>query len=245
VTKETEGMIKGNPFELLEALSDLHKLPYQLIERSMGYEYQFSSRKMPKEDFSSDEPPERLREKGEVITIDGYLGLYEPDKIRITIFKKGIEEVSEILKCKSFDLTYIVQLHEWAHGLMHVGLSRDDVVKVSKADNVFNEQIGIIDNVFRSMDDRLQEHLAQLITYQSLNTLQGEARSEISRKTIWRIVHVFKDLSRRQPLEYQVDDYLWITKYQLIKGITLIRNEWLKGCFEAWDMILKFHGSGM
>jgi hypothetical protein len=239
--EELDRMMKENPEKVLEILSDIQKVPYQLIERSFDYEYQFQTGEMPKEMFSDDEPPKRLREDAEIIPIDEYLGLYEPDKMQITIFKKGIEEAVEILKCKSSDLTYIVRLHEWSHGLVHVGLSKDDMAKVSRDNNYLNEQFRIMNHVFRSIDDRLHEHLAQLLTYQSLNTLHKEARNEESREVIRRISDTFKDLRRRQPPEYQVEDYLGVTQAQLIKSITMLRNQWLKGVFEAWDMIMKFH----
>lgn len=239
--EDVERMIKENPEKFLEILSDLQKLPNQLLESSVRYRFQFSIDKMPKESFNNGEPPKRIREDAEIIPIDEYLGLYEPVKIQITIFNKGVERAAEIIKCKLNHLTYVVRLHEWSHGLVHVGLSKDDMAKVSRDNNYLNEQFRIMNHVFRSIDDRLHEHLAQLLTYQSLNTLHKEARNEESREVIRRISDTFKDLRRRQPPEYQVEDYLGVTQAQLIKSITMLRNQWLKGVFEAWDMIMKFH----
>jgi hypothetical protein len=237
-------MMKENPERVLEILSDIQKLPYQLIERSVDYGYQFALGKMPKETFSDDEPPKKLREDEETIPIDGYLGLYESEKIQITIFKKGIERAVRILKCKLEHLTYVVRLHEWSHALVHIGVPEGDRSKVFKDLSHWEEQLPHMTEIFRSIDYRLHEHLAQLLTYQSLNTLIKEARSDESREVINKILNAFKDLSRRQPPEYQVGDYLGATQSQLITSMTLLRNQWLKGVFEAWDMIMKIQTEG-
>jgi len=93
---------------------------------------------------------------------------------------------------------------------------------------------------FSSIETRLHEHLAQLLTYNSLRMLRTEARHKESRAALSRIIRVFGELNKHQPPDYVIDDYLELSTNWLIESIQLLKKEWLKGSFEAWKTVVKW-----
>jgi hypothetical protein len=118
----------------IDIVGEVFEIPFQVLQEITNYQYEFVIGKFPEDASSDEEPPRKLEKKGEIIPIDEYLGLYEPKKTKITIFNKGIENASTIIKCNPEHLRYIVKLHEWAHALIHIGLRDDDRLKVLKDD---------------------------------------------------------------------------------------------------------------
>jgi hypothetical protein len=127
---------------------------------------------------------------------------------------------------------------------VHIGVPEGDRIKIIRDLSYWEKQLPHLTAIFCSIDYRLHEHLAQLLTYQSLNTLIKEARRDESREVLNKRLGVFKELSRRQPPEYRVDDYFGANQGQLMTSMALLRNQWLKGVFEAWDMIMKIRTEG-
>lgn len=114
--------MKPDPKYVLEVMAQIMQAPFQIIQREVDHRWTFAIAHCPSETESDDEPPIRLAERGDVIAIDGILGLYNPDAQKITIFRKGINRVSKILDARPADLQFVVRLHEWAHTVLHVGL---------------------------------------------------------------------------------------------------------------------------
>jgi hypothetical protein len=83
----------------------------------------------PLEIFSDEQPsfkPQRQEEEG-LIPIDEVLGRYDHKSRSIHIFVKNVTHfASAALKCDVRSLEYIVRIHEYAHALLHTGLSWTD-----------------------------------------------------------------------------------------------------------------------
>jgi hypothetical protein len=224
----------------IDILADVFRIPFQVLEKLTKYEYQFVTSKFPTEVLSDDEPPKKLEEKTEIIPIDEYLGLYEPNKTRITIFNKGIKNASNIIKCNPEHLKYIVKLHEWSHALVHIGLREDDRLRALKEDSYWEGRLKQSTQVYESIETKLHEHIAQLLAYYSLNLLHDDAKHDEAKEVISRIIETFRELNKHQPREYVVDDYLEMPQGRVIESVSLLKKEWLKGVFDAWSTVMKW-----
>jgi hypothetical protein len=129
----------------------------------------------PSETESDEEPPICLAAQGDVIAIDGVLGLYNPEAQEITIFRKGINRVAETLDSRPADLKFLVRLHEWAHALLHVGLQETDRLSVTRNESLWPAHFARATIWFRALDANLREPLPQLLTHHALRSLQAQA----------------------------------------------------------------------
>ncbi len=234
-------MKKEDILRIIDVLSEVVKAPYQVLQSLVSYQYRFV--KLPEVLHSNDNPPIEIREKAEVIPIDQYLGLYEPEKTKITIFNKGIERASRIINCKPEVLKQIVKLHEWSHALIHIGFEETqsvDVVRMLSDEKYWKEWLRNSTQIYLSIDKRLHEHLAQLLTYYSLNTILKNARCAEAKRIINCIINTFLELNKRQPPEYKVDNYFNVPQSRVIKSISLLKKGWIKGVFEAWSTVIKW-----
>lgn len=219
---------------------EIFHAPYQVVEEVTKYEFHFVTGKFPREHTSDKAPPREVEEKTEIIPIDECLGLYEPRKTTITIFNKGIKNASKIIGCNPEHLKYIVRLHEWSHALIHVGLPQDDKLKVFEENGYWEVCLKRSTKIYKSIEAKLHEHLAQLLTYLSLKLLYDKAKYDESKTVINHRIEVFRELNKRQPREYMVDDYLEVPHNRILESVSLLKKGWLKGVFEAWATVMKW-----
>lgn len=103
----------------IEALSQVMKPPYMLVSDQAGLVFPHSL--LPDEEVSDLDPP-GWADRDEHWSIDGLLGLYDSKLQKITTFKKGIDFVAEKQNVSADWLMYIVRIHEWGHGVFHLGI---------------------------------------------------------------------------------------------------------------------------
>lgn len=237
---EVQQMAEEDPGKFVDILSEVTKPPCQILLKLIHYRYQFAIGKTLMESETDADPPKRIGPKVDVIPIDEYLGMYDYRKRKITIFKKGIEEASRTIECKPTHLNYVVRLHEWVHALVHIGLSESDRLQVLKDDGYWPECLKRATQIYLAFEDRLHEHLAQLLVYHSLNLLWKDAQHQESKEVIKRIIDTFQVLNKHQPPEYVVDDYLQVPCERVVESLKLLKIGWLKGIFEAWDTVIRW-----
>jgi len=224
---------------MIEAVSQVLRPAYQLIPGVLGHQYNFAIGFGPSEHTTDEEPPRRLGPREEIIPIDEYLGLYEPADRKITLFSQGIHDTAERLNCNPMHLNQIVKLHEYAHALLHLGLTaeqRQQIVKNPQESDVFCACTAL----FQNIDNVLHENLAQLLTLHALQKSANDATIPQAQKTLAKIIDTFHALAQRQPNEYRIDDYLDVPLSRIEKGFGLIKRQWLIGNIEAWKTVLKW-----
>lgn len=213
------------------------RIPFQVIQSAVDHHWIFTIGHHPSEIFSEADPPIRLTRESDEIAIDGVLGQYNPSTQEITIFRKGISHVAEILKVSPEDLTQVVQLHEWAHALLHVGLEKADHLSILRNDSQWNERLPQLNAWFNTLDPNLHESLAQLFTREGLRTLKDEATIPAAQAAIDRIEAVFKQLMRRAPSAYRIEKYDNAPKARIIGSVRLLKSGGLVGA-DAWNTVL-------
>lgn len=223
--------------EALDAFSEVFKPPSQIVEKTVDCRWTFAVNHCPAEVRSDDEPPVRLGERIDTIPICGVLGLYEPDTQQITIFSKGVARAAQVLGCQPDHLRLVVRIHECAHALLHVGLTKDDRLRVTENGSVWRESLKQATNWFKSLDPELHERLAQLLTYHGLRSVETDAQLTRAKATLARIVSAFEDLASRSPSEYRIDQYKNLPKERLISSINLLKNSTLIGA-PAWHTVI-------
>ena len=114
----------------MEMMSQVLKHPFQIVSAETGLV--FANSLQPSE-ISSDDNPPGWAKRDEIWTIEELLGLYDSQKRKITIFKKGIEHVAQQLLVKSFYVEYVVRIHEWGHAGFHLGVDQNKSAELAKA----------------------------------------------------------------------------------------------------------------
>lgn len=189
---------------------------------------------------SDEEPPIHLGVHPDVIAIDGVLGHYNPGTQQITIFTQGINRVAEILDARVADLTLVVRLHEWAHALLHVGLTEGERLRITQDESLWPEYLARATAWFRALDAPLHERLAQLLTYHGLCSLQAEAELPEAEAALERIARVFDRLTRRAPSEYQIDNYTGVSRGRIVSSIRPLKSGTLIGA-PAWETVVTWY----
>jgi len=227
--------------ELLERIiqigPEIYQDPCTVVRRLTGYKYVVGEDL--REVSTNSPPPRRVEERAETIPIDECLGLYDHAKIEITIFEKGIEDASKLIKCKVDHLREIVRLHEWSHAILHIGFTPNDALQALKDKNYRKRLMEQANKTYLSIEPKLQEHLVQLLTYHSLKMLLREAQHDESKKAIGNRAKTFDRLCRYQPTDYRIDRYRKVRLERIIESLRLLKNSWLVGKFEAWDIVVK------
>lgn len=220
-------------------IADVVRPPHEIFRDVTNYTYEFH--KAPHLTHSSKEPPLKLGKKTELIPIDRYLGLYEPHRTHITIFDKGVTRAAKSIRCKTArDLEYVVTLHEWAHALVHIGLEKEEASRAFLEEKFWGENFEEWTVRYDSIERTLHERIAQLLTFHSLKMLAETARYDESRAVFNRMMDCFWVLNARQSRDYRIDDYKEIPKGRTIESLRLLKRGWLKGIFEAWDIIIRW-----
>jgi hypothetical protein len=224
---------------LLDVRAQVMRMPFEIIQGGVDHKWTFAIGHGPSEIFSEEDPPIRIDDQSDEIAIDGTLGLYDSGTQEITIFLKGIRGASEILKASPDDLRLIVQLHEWAHALLHMGLEEGGRISVAQDDSQWAEHVARMNTWFNALDTNLHESLAQLLTQQGLCWLKDKATIPDAQAAIDRIAGVFKQLMRRAPSAYQIDKYGNIPKSRIIGSICLLKSGGLVGP-DAWETVVRW-----
>lgn len=223
----------------MNIIIDVYKSPFHILEDELDRIYSFCLHHYPREVITCDDPPTKLGSRAEVIPIDEFLGCYSPDKQEIIIFKKGIQEAIDILHVDPKDLKFIVRIHEWAHALLHLGVTENDRLKILKDDTYWPVVLDPSTKIFKEIEHNLHELLAQILTLNCIQNLVKNATTEKGKLVLERIEDTFHKLSKYQPNEYRInDDLLNIPKDRIRKSIQLLRNGWLVGKTEVWKTVL-------
>ncbi len=224
---------------LLEAMTQVLVPPFQVVQNVVNYEWTFPIAHSPSEVESDEEPPIRLGERVDMIPIDGLLGLYTPATQQITIFRKGVHRIAEILMLRERDLTFVVRLHEWSRALLHVGLPEADRIQVTADDSSWPLYLAQATSVFEGIDSELHERLAQLLTFHGLQITRTAATNLKAKAALGRITDTFTKLTQRSPREYQIDEYVEAPKDRIVKSIELLKSRSLIGLY-AWETVVKW-----
>ncbi len=223
----------------MDVLSQVLIPPFQIVQQVVNYEWAFPTSHCPSEIKSNEEPPIRLGKRVDAIEIDGVLGLYTPATQQIIIFRKGIVRVADILEVREHDLTFVVQLHEWAHALVHVGLSEDERLRLLGDESLWPNCLNDATTLFEELDPELHERLAQILTFHGLESMQAAATLPEALTALERIAETFNKLTRRSPRKYQIDDYVKVPKDRIVQSIRLLKSRSLIG-FPAWDTVVRW-----
>jgi hypothetical protein len=180
------------------------KHPAVLVQASLQETFRPNS---PLEVFSDAQPRFRpqSQEEEKLIPIDELLGQYNYKKRSIEIFAKNIIHFAESeLKCDVGSLEYIVRIHEYAHALLHLGVSWDDEPLLIR--NYTEGQrtdwkpfLRARSRAFKSLRSESHEFIAQLISWVAL----GVAEPLSERK---QLQELFVSLMKRQPAKYVLSD---------------------------------------
>lgn len=225
-----------DPTRIVDIMSEVIKAPHQLVEGEMPLR-KFLITQFPSESTSHDEPPVRISKKTEQIPIDGVLGTYDPIKRAITIYEKGIGDVSALLQVKVDDLKYVVRIHEWAHAIVHLGFLADERIKLLRDDSNWMDAQERATLWFQKLEPALHEKLAQMLTFYVLRSLEEDARLEESKLVIRRIRTVFDRLTARAPSEYQISHLVLAPRSRLPEGVELLKSNTLLG-LQAWEKVM-------
>ena len=225
--------------ETLEALVEVLQPEFQVVQSAVARRWTFALGHFPSVVKSDAEPPLRVDRRTEVIPIDELLGRYDPSRMEITIFLKGIERASEILNVPPSHLERITSIHEWAHGLLHVGFSVGEQMTLTTEPSSWNARLADATSWFRELDSVLHERLAQLLTYHGLSDQKPSARSPKAIAALNSIATSFDQLMRRQGPEYQIKDYEGVPRSRIVDSIGLLKGRTLVGV-KAWDTVIRW-----
>ncbi len=192
----------------------------------------------PRERLTDDPPPKLLTQDSDVITIDEFLGTYNPSEQRITLFALNIQKAADLLECREEDLRYVVRYHEHAHAAIHLGVTETEWQKCLKNGRFSASQLRKHTKVYTNIEPFLHEHLAQLVTYHVLKNLSQSGAEEMVCKTAGRMLNVYSKLMQRQPFSYRVHQYLNVPLERLNTTIRLIKEQSLVGKFTPWKEII-------
>ncbi|MHC5776316.1 hypothetical protein [Nostoc sp.] len=147
--------------------------------------------------------------------IDEVLGKYDPDKQEIILYTENIKSTANHLNISENILTQLVEIHEAAHAIIHLGIDADGINFNT------NSYKGIDRGKFPSP---LHETLAQLLCYHCVK--DGYLRG---------FIHYFENLNRCQPKEYRLWEQFKDVPLERIRSILIeIRQQRIGASFEAF-----------
>lgn len=225
----TEAIMKANTYH--QGLQADH-----LVLPVMGYS---EFLKYPGLRIQEAQPPFPLINATERLTIDEFLGSYDPSHQQITLFESNIEKAAEVLECRQLDLHYVIRFHEYAHAALHLGVSDAEQLKAIQDKRFTKARLQALTRIYMNIDPCLHEHVAQLVTYHALKRLSDSFEHEIVVNAAHRMLVSFNKLMHRQPAQYRVDRYLSTPLERLTLTIRLLKEESLVGKFTAWREIME------
>jgi hypothetical protein len=224
---------------MLDTAREVAKPPFQIVQDVVDRKWTFAIHHFPTEQQSDEEPPFRLGVKADTIPIDELLGRYEPDYQKITIFRRGIKEVAQRLSLGELDITRIVRLHEWAHALIHIGLSQGERLRVTGDEMLWPGLLALGTATFHRLDRGLHERLAQLIVYHGLQSQRSDAIVPEAQQALDRILAAFDMLAQHAPNDYRIERYTSVPRNRIVTSIGLLKDGGLVG-FAAWDTVIRW-----
>jgi hypothetical protein len=156
-------------------------------------------------------------EDRELIPIDKYLGEYFPDDQLIKLYMTEIRDSAKRLNVGVEALRRVVEFHESAHAIVHLGRDADGK----------NFNTGAFKMVDGGIDPSpLHETLAQLLTYHCI-------------KDIPELIKCFKKLNKFQPSAYRNWKNFTQVPLEIIRNILIgIRQGRIEASFDMFEMIL-------
>lgn len=179
--------------------------PSVLIQSVIGQVFRPVS---PMEDYSEEQPrffPQSPEDEA-LIPIDELLGRYVPAEVTIRIFIKNIERyANKPLGCDPSDLEFLVRIHEYAHAIVHLGVSaqRDSALLNDRHHGECKTDWGAFlaqrNHAYAALNSACHEMLAQALSWSILNTISSDEASR-------RLLQLFPSLMARQPKEYRLPE---------------------------------------
>lgn len=231
---------------MLEALSQVHQPPFQLVSSAAGLVFAMSM--SPGEQLTEDDPPE-WGKRDEGWTIDGLLGVYVADEREITIFSKGIKHAAAQLGTTPERVEYVVRLHEWGHAVFHLGVNQHksaELAKASLTNDPSMERLTAqeLTDTYRSVDPYVHEQIAQALSWLALEELRNKATIDKAKAACAKLSDTFGMLMRRQPSQYRLDSLRHLGQDQLRRRvhdvIRLVRDEALRADRETWETLMSW-----
>jgi len=229
------------PIKIVNILAEVSKPPYETLSQVLEGKYSFAIGAHPSEVRNNDDPPVQIEKNQDIIPIDSVLGLYDPEDRCITIYQKGIRNIAHILSAKEIDLELIVRLHEWAHAMLHVGLTQEESLRFAKGQ--FEDLETFFDvrsHDFKSIDEYVHEVMAQLLTRMAIGQMRRDARNKASLQILERIMVTFIELMRRQPKKYDIHDYEDVPYSRVTKAFDLLRRNILPGKKDLFHTVMRW-----
>jgi hypothetical protein len=250
-----------NRDKYLEGMNEIYDFPTTILQEFFQHEYLFIMGMIPSHNEKDDMPNMSLDVKTGNIPIDGFLGIYDPSKRHITIYNRCIEEASlllrrtarplyttdpdELQKC----LWYIVKYHMYSHAMVHLSVKTEEYNRIVahlsslELDRYRTEKLRTGTELYQSIDTRLHEHIASLLTYYILKKRHSKTAIKDWYK---KSITIFEELNKRQIPEYNIDDYLNVSylkfqesKIRFTSAFGLMKDRMLAPTFDAWDSIMR------
>ena len=141
----------------------------------------------------------------DLIPIDEVLGTYSPDEQKVTVYSKSIAlYAAHPLRSEPRQLETIVRLHEYAHAVVHLGITAAEELQLHEFPETETDWQAIRegrDCFFKTLNQRAHEFLAQAITWSCLGHPSLVKEQDDLRR-------IFLDLARRQPPVYDIPEDL-------------------------------------
>lgn len=159
----------------------------------------------PTECFSKKMPVWRSSGTAErdLLPIDKLYGRYCAADRRVEIYVDAIRRDAKLFGAGPDELIYLVRLHEYAHAVVHLGVSNEIAsARLSDfGDGETTAWAGYIEHRterFKTVTEDAHELLAQAITYDALSSLRAELAD--------RMREVFHALEKKQPEIYKIPE---------------------------------------
>ncbi len=134
-----------------------------------------------------------------LIPIDEVLGSYDSDKRMVVIYIKNVEKYAKNpFQTDADKLKYIVELHEYAHALVHLGVYNKEDEKLLRGYNPGHETdwepyLSSRNSTNTTLDLSVHEFLAQLISWKILTEPE-----------LHHLQNLFLKLMKKQPKQYRM-----------------------------------------
>ncbi len=138
----------------------------------------------------------------DLLPIDILYGVYHPTDRSIEIFVNRIRQDAPIFGAEPAELTEIVRIHEFAHAVVHLGVSADhiydDLQKFGGGTTTAWPEFLVERTAwFARTTEDLHEFLAQAITYSALACFTNDQKCD-------KRLNIFEALEAKQPARYKL-----------------------------------------
>lgn len=219
-----------NPEDIINALSEVYVFSEQIV--SEHSKRNWGAHRVSKVERSDKDPPNLRSTWTEVIPdFDGVLGEYNNRIRKITLYKKAICWFAAAREWHPMHLEKVVELHECAHALHHLG-------PASPVPAAAETELKQRNLRYRKIPDELKEQIAQLMT---LLAIRGQAAAvrHSRAKSHWKTMEqIFVELMRNQSPKYQLSELVLQTKSTRLEEKTnLIIQLSDQGCYPSSEQI--------